>query len=192
MCASDENDLEDLVAQEYQEVQSQQIKLRDIVLDDDISRPLGKGTITYQDLNFNSLISMRMEHQTRQAATGIRTQYTQMVDATRKPETIRRQLIRRFHEILKEEQGDIAPGTGSERKARHIISAKGGQTKESSDCDTAGNALNAIAAATSAADKVRHLDSRFILGILIMHSFTFIYSLLWHERSSSPSTRCHT
>ncbi len=153
----DEDDLEGLVAQEYQEIQSQKTILRNIVLDDNISKPFGRGLITHQDLNFESLVSMRVEHQTKQAATGIRTHYTQIVDPEKKPETIRRQLIRRFHEILKEEQGDIAPGTGSERRARHI-SAKGGQTKEFVASDAAhevtGNALNAITAATLAADKV--------------------------------------
>ena len=57
----------------------------------------------------------------------------------------------RIHEIVKEEQTDLAVGTGLERRARWI-SAKGGQTSDSSP--VARNTANAIATATTHAAKV--------------------------------------
>jgi len=56
---------------------------------------------------------------------------------------------------LKEEQDDLAIGTGLERKARWI-SAKGGQA--SSSKPAAGNAANAVVTATTQATKVSGIE----------------------------------
>jgi hypothetical protein len=44
-----------------------------IQLADDPSRPLDHGVMQYGDLDFEILINMRRQHQTKQAATGVRT-----------------------------------------------------------------------------------------------------------------------
>lgn len=64
---------------------------------------------------------------------------------------MRKKIICRFHEILKEEQDDRAVGTGLKRRARWI-SAKGGQASESNPAT--GNTANAVAVATTHAAKV--------------------------------------
>ena len=103
---------------------------------------------------------MRFQHQTRQAAAGVRTKGQRREE---KPsETMRKKIIRRLHEILREEQDDVAVGTGSERKARWTQAAKGGQ---SVDGTATGNTANAIAAATSNATKVRILIILQIIGL---------------------------
>jgi hypothetical protein len=72
--------------------------------------------------------------------------------AEEKPEeTMRKKIIRRFHEILKGEQDDRAVGTGLERQFRWI-SAKGGQV--SVGIPAIGNTANAVAVATTHAVKV--------------------------------------
>jgi len=63
-----------------------------------------------------------------------------------------KKIICRFHEILGEEQDDVAIGMGYECKARWTQAAKGGQ---SADRTATGNTANAIAAAMSNAKKVR-------------------------------------
>ncbi len=126
-------------------------------LDKPVHYALGKLTTSYNDLDFEGLVAMRGAHQTRQAATGVRTQHTQMRNAAKTPETIRKQLIRRFHEILREGQEEVAVGTGCERKARWV-SAKGGQASGIVSRDEpgnlTGNSFNAVAVATTATAKV--------------------------------------
>ena len=145
-----DGETEDLITQEYLEVQNDVNRLRELALDDETSKPLGKGTVTYQDLDFHALIGMRFQHQTRQAAAGVRTKgWWQNENPA---ETLQKKIIRRFHEILGEEQDDVAVGTGYERKAHWIQAAKGGQ---SADKAATGNTANAVAAATLNATKVR-------------------------------------
>ena len=105
----------------------------------------------YQDLDFNTLVEMCCLHQTHQAATGVRTKGATWEE--RPAETERKQLIRRFHEVLKEAQSDdVAAGSGVEQKVRWTgQAAKGGQVMAQ---ETSGNTANAIAAATSHAVKV--------------------------------------
>ena len=98
-----DNKREDVVAQEYQQVKKYNEELRKLVLDLDkpVHYALGKLTTSYNDLDFEGLVAMRVAHQTRQAATGVHTQHSQMRNAAKTPETIRNQLIRvrRFHEF---------------------------------------------------------------------------------------------
>lgn len=53
-----DGETEDLIAQEYLEVQNNVNRLHELAIDDETSKPLGKGTVTYQDLNFHALIKM--------------------------------------------------------------------------------------------------------------------------------------
>jgi len=89
-------------------------------------------------------------HQTRQAATCVRMKLGDITEEEPE-ETMRKKIICRFHEILKEEQDDCAVGTGLERRA-HWISAKGGQASDG--IPAAGNTANAVAVATTHAAKV--------------------------------------
>jgi hypothetical protein len=97
---------------------------------------------------------MRRKHQTQQAALGVRTK-SETVD---KPEiSMRQQLIRRFHEVLKEQQ-DHAIGTGCERAARWRAPAPGGREGQidglSAPALPSGNSANAAVAASAIAKKV--------------------------------------
>ena len=109
----------------------------------------------HQSLNVHQLVELRCQHQTRQAEDGIRTRS----EATKeKPEvSIRRQLIREFHAVLKEEQ-DLAVGTGCERNARWRAPAPSGQLGEAAGTRAAqftnGNSANAAAAAATIAKQV--------------------------------------
>lgn len=53
-----DGETEDLITQEYLEVQNDVNRLRELALDDETGKPLGKGTVTYQDLDFHALIEM--------------------------------------------------------------------------------------------------------------------------------------
>lgn len=128
-------------------------QVKDIILRDQGSRPLGMGSTKFEHLDFNLLVQMRREHETEQAKKGVRTSnYRGQTAANNKAVSERRQLIRKFHEVLKEEQEDHAVGTGYGRKARWTASAKGGQT--GTEDQVSGNTANAIAVATNLAVKV--------------------------------------
>ncbi|KAJ7433925.1 hypothetical protein B0H11DRAFT_1758325 [Mycena galericulata] len=95
-------------------------------------------------VDFSSLIEQRRQHQTKQAEKCTRTKTTRSVGAPDSEESLRRQLLRKFHEILKEDHSRAA-GSTVERQARWGISPTTG----------AGNAANAAAVAASVASKVR-------------------------------------
>ncbi|KAJ7292486.1 hypothetical protein C8J57DRAFT_1456964 [Mycena rebaudengoi] len=113
------------------------------------SKPLGRGEVTAQDLDFDLLVDLRRRHQTKQAASGVRTRFTQGHEKAEELST-RRQLIRRFHLVLKEEQSK-ATGTGLERAARWHAAAPGG--RNNSGPPLAGNTANAAVAASALAKK---------------------------------------
>ena len=109
----DEDELEVVVADEFAQVQ--QIAefyktLPALKVRDEPTRPLGHGSMQYDDLDFEALINMRQQHQTKQATSGVCTRKS-------KPEksTIRGQIIRKFHQALKEAQDEKAAGTGKLR-----------------------------------------------------------------------------
>jgi len=88
------------------------------------SKPFGQGTLGIESLNLDALIKMRSQHQTRHATLAVHTQGSQNNIAAsaegserQKEESIRRQILREMHAILKEQQGQGA-GTGKERAAR--------------------------------------------------------------------------
>ncbi|KAJ6607746.1 hypothetical protein B0H10DRAFT_2194734 [Mycena sp. CBHHK59/15] len=93
----------------------------------ELSKPLRLGTTGASDINFDFLVGLRRQHQAMQAARGVRTRVTGAVDVEKARElSVRQQLIRKFHLVLKEEQ-DVAVGTGLERGQRWRASAPGGR-----------------------------------------------------------------
>jgi hypothetical protein len=125
-------------------------------------KPLGRGYLQYEDLDYEMLVSMRRQHQTRQAALGVRNKKPK--EKGDRTVSIRRQTIVQFHEALKAAQDEIAIGTGKEREARWRQSARGG-TRSLTDglaapVPASGNAYNADVNATIVAQKV--FSSHFI------------------------------
>ena len=145
----DEEELEGVIAEECAQVQrvSEIYKtLPAVRLQDEPSRPLGHGTVRYGDLDFEALIEMRRKHQTKQAATGVRTTKSKPTSGT-----LRGRIIREFHQALKEAQDEQAVGTGIERKARWRQPAPGGRDGIIDGAHApdlaAGNSANAAATA---------------------------------------------
>ena len=135
--------------------------LPQLKFDNKDKKPLGHGYLQYEDLDYEMLVSMQWQHQTRQAALGIRNKKPkEKGDGT----SIRQQTIVWFHEALKVAQDEIAIGTGKEREARWRQSARGG-TRSLTDglaapVPASGNAYNANVNATIVAQKV--FSSHFI------------------------------
>lgn len=145
--------LKELILEEFREIRDTSVQLKDLILHDQASRPLGMGSTKFDHLDFNLLVQMRQEHETEQAKKGVRTSnYRGQTGANKKEVSERQQLIRKFYEVLKEEQEDHAVGTGYGRKARWTVSAKGGQT--GTEDRVSGNTANAIVVATNLAVKV--------------------------------------
>ena len=99
------------------------------------------GAAQYDDLDFEMLVEMRRKHQTKQAASGVRMKKT--TKASDDTSGLRGQIIRQFHEALKEAQDERAAGTGLERDARWR-----------GEVPAAGNAANAAAAAAKVSKQV--------------------------------------
>lgn len=116
----DDDELEEAVSDEYARIQEvaqlRNIPIPAVQLPDCPSRPMGHGAIQYDDLDFEILINMRRQHQTKQAATGVRTKKFK-ADSSQET-TMRGKIIRELHETLKEAQDDVAIGTGADRGRR--------------------------------------------------------------------------
>jgi hypothetical protein len=115
----------------------------------------------YGDLDFEMLINMRRQHQTKQAATGVRTKKFK-TDSSHNT-TLRGKIIRELHEMMKEAQDDVAVGTGADRDRRWTASdnrapAPGGREGIIDGVPApdilAGNAANAALAAAAVAKRV--------------------------------------
>jgi hypothetical protein len=115
----DEEAEEEILAQEYAELQAATHVLPPVRVQDEVAQPLGRGVLTLETLDFKALIDMRRAHQTRQADKGVRTRHSRedQEDKKMKP-TLLGSIIHQFHEALKEAQDDQAIGTGYERSAR--------------------------------------------------------------------------
>ncbi|KAJ7488492.1 hypothetical protein B0H11DRAFT_2406543, partial [Mycena galericulata] len=119
--------------------------LPSVQIPSEVSKPFGRGAnADFANLDFKALINQRKQHQTRQAATCARIKQADPSgdSPVASEESLRRQILRKFHEILKEDQSR-AVGTGVVRKARWETAPK----------TTAGNAANAAAAASTLANK---------------------------------------
>ncbi|KAF7972553.1 hypothetical protein HWV62_17764 [Athelia sp. TMB] len=148
---ADEDAADESFAEECQQIMAAMPRrpdqLPEIQTSDSLSRPFGQGTIDTGALDLSALVTLRFKHQTRHAALAVRTRYevVENLDADaeqRKQEnSLKRELIKRFNEILKEQQGQ-GSSTGQERLARWRTGEPEAAT---------GNVANAAAAATKAA-----------------------------------------
>jgi hypothetical protein len=143
----DDELLEEITAEEYQHLCEFQTNLPELQTSDELSKPLGHGGITIDDLDFTPLVDMRRRHQTRQAALGVHTRKSKSTD----PDiTLKQNIVRSMREVLKE-QDDRAVGTGCECSARWGTS------------DATGNSANAAAAAVTLAKKVWIVSNLFYM-----------------------------
>jgi hypothetical protein len=109
------------------------------------SEPSKPFANAFETLDFKALVRQRKQHQTRQAARSARVKNTKPDEeeaSTVPVESTRHQLLRKYHELLKEDQSR-GVGTAVERLARWTTDPK----------PAAGNAVDAAAAAV--ATKVR-------------------------------------
>ncbi|KAJ7722682.1 hypothetical protein B0H16DRAFT_1334577, partial [Mycena metata] len=119
--------------------------------EDEASKPLGRGAFTSDAIDFDYLVELRRRHQTIQAAHGVRTRIVDQSSEKVKEVSLRQQLIKKMHLVLKEEQ-DHATGIGLERSARWHAPAPGGRgAKESETTLPAGNSANAALTAAAVA-----------------------------------------
>ncbi|KAJ7845022.1 hypothetical protein B0H14DRAFT_3685188 [Mycena olivaceomarginata] len=107
------------------------------------SKPFGHGLHNSANtLDFSPLIAQRLKHQTKHAEHCTRTKTTKLLPAAE--ETMRRQILRKFQELLKDSDQARTPSTAVERRARwNMGSMPAG----------AGNAANAAAVASAVASK---------------------------------------
>ena len=123
---------------------------------------------------------MRLQHQIRQAATGVRTKTsTQLLGSSKTTSVnnnehdeddpkasrtkILKSIVQRWHEVMRE-QKDLAVRTGLERGAQWKTSAKGAAKTETQS----GNAANAAAVGTESA-KTASLPAATDLPIINTH-----------------------
>jgi hypothetical protein len=130
-----------------------QVNLPAVQLPDQSSRPFGAGIVTPGDLDFQALVEMRRQHQTKHAMTGVRKRQSNSRS------TIRSNILQQFHSALRAAQDDTAVGTGLERGARWRAPAAGGRDGLVNGVHVpelaAGNSANAAMTATAAAKQVR-------------------------------------
>jgi hypothetical protein len=138
-----DEELAAIVAEEREQVSNVLRDLPKLQAPDERTKPFGLGEISIVDLDFDPLVKMRQIHQTHQAAFGIRTRLSKPSDAALDSDkSIKMQIVRRMHEVLKEEE-EHAVGTGYERAARW-----------GSKTEATGNTANAAAAAAAVARRV--------------------------------------
>jgi hypothetical protein len=150
--AIDEEGLEQVTSEEYVQVQQQVSALcntiRSLNLPDQLRRPLGHGETKISELDFDILINMKRDHETKQAVSGVRQH-----KARNSPNSIRTQLIQEFHNTLRDVQDEKAAGTGLERQTRWRTAAAGGRDGVVNGAHipepSSGNSANAVATATA-------------------------------------------
>jgi len=151
----DEDVAEEMLTEEYQQIHDMlSLSIRPLELPD---TPMNLFNANHHSLDLHQLIVLRRQHQTKQAEDGVcmRGEAT-----TEMPEvSLRRQLIREFHTVLKEEQ-ELAIGTGCERNARWRAPAPGGRLQKVNGAPASqlanGNSANAVASATMLAKQVEY------------------------------------
>ena len=163
----DNKELEEVISDEYARIQElsrlQNLSIPAVQLvADEPSRPLGHSTMQYSDLDFEMLINMRRQHQTKQAVTGMQTK--KFKEDSGHETTMRGKFIHKLHETLKEAQDNVAIGTGADRRGHwtdNRAPAPGGHEGivdgVAAPEVSAGNAANAALAAAAVAKRVsRH------------------------------------
>lgn len=113
----DEED--DLFAEECEAITaaltSTSMALPPLVIEDEHEQPLGKGTVTIDNLDLHQLVKVRQAHQTAYAAKGLRTRQTKpSANSNTEDETAQRKLLNEFHKLFRGSR----IGTGLERSVR--------------------------------------------------------------------------
>ncbi|KAJ7691884.1 hypothetical protein B0H17DRAFT_1133424 [Mycena rosella] len=87
------------------------------------SEVFGQSTnTTFEILDFKALVCQRRQHQTRQAATCTRIKGKNTDDVWTAPEeSTRRQILRKYHEILKEDQARAVKGGGAATRGTKLF-----------------------------------------------------------------------
>jgi len=181
--------MEEVIAEEYMQVQTTLKQLRNLPplqLPDEVSKPMGHGRLHYTQLDYKSLVDMRRNHQTKQAATGVRTRKADP-DSTA---SIRGQIVQEFHRVLRAAQDtESAVGTGLERQVRWRTAAPGGAegvvNGQKAKEPASGNSANAAAVAATAADQVSHL-----INVIVLLHCVYVSRLLFAVSACLRKQRC--
>lgn len=138
---------------------SLRVSIAPVCTNDEAAQPLGFGAIEpeYSAINFDTLVNWRLQHQSRHAALGVRTRGGVQIE-NQKAVSIRRQIIREFHVVLKESQ-EQGESTGVNRNNRWRAPAPGGRGGKINGVEAPtlenGNSANAAVAAGVATSAVR-------------------------------------
>ncbi|KAF8166954.1 hypothetical protein BJ912DRAFT_1149772 [Pholiota molesta] len=117
--ADDSERLEEVIANEYSQVHAVANRFKQplppLHLPDQatsLTAP-GHGSLSFDRLDFDLLVQMRRQHQTKQAAQGVRTKLSKSTNDDAST-ALRTQILREMHIALKEAQDTAAVGTGLE------------------------------------------------------------------------------
>jgi hypothetical protein len=140
----DEEEAEEMLAEDRRHIsETLRINISPIHVADESSQPFGFGgtRIDLNALDLDTLVEWRLQHQTQHAALGVRTKVGGATEETNEL-SMRRQLIRQFHEVLKQEQ-NRGECTGVNRDIHWCAPALAN-----------GNSANAAQSVSAAAAKV--------------------------------------
>ena len=154
-----EEEAEEMLAEDRRHInETLHINIPPIHVADQNSQPFGFGS-TRTDINaldLDTLVEWRLQHQSRHAALGVRTKVGGSTEETNEL-SMRRQLIRRFHEVLRQEQ-NRGECTGINRDIHWRAPAPGGRdgwiAGAGAPALANGNSANAAQSASAAASKV--------------------------------------
>lgn len=157
-----EDEADDIVAEDRRNIrEALKFRIAPICAPDEITQPLGYGATEpdYTSISLDTLVEWRLNHQTRQAANGVRVKKGPSNSKSPQEISARRQLIRGFHQVLKEEEQERGICTGSNRNLHWSRTpAAGGRDGEINGAaalaPSNGNSLNAVVVATAVANKV--------------------------------------
>ncbi|KAJ8700697.1 hypothetical protein PTI98_003700 [Pleurotus ostreatus] len=151
----DEEAIEESLAEEYSNICTS-LRLANVSTLSVPSKPLGQGSFTMNEISFTDLINYRRLHQTQHALKATRVQLRENSDEDldylpKPPQSLRLQLTREFHAILREDQfRGVTTGLG---RAKRIQGS-------ADSTPTIGNAANAVLAADAVTRKNAETRSR--------------------------------
>ncbi|KAK1222121.1 hypothetical protein PQX77_015048 [Marasmius sp. AFHP31] len=122
-------------------------------LPDELSKPLGQGHTTLEDISYSALVDLRRQNQTLQAALGTRT------STTRKPSTtqsLSQQILDRYNTIRRESRDREYSSAGQNRAARWTTAPKGDGSHPTTLSGNSANAAVSAAASIKKAAVRRH------------------------------------
>ncbi len=141
--------MEESLAEDYSNIRTS-LRLADVAVPSVPSKPLGQGSLATNEISFTDLINYRRLHQTQHALKATRVQLRENTDEDLEhlptpPQSLRLQLTREFHAILREDQlRGVTTGLG---RAKRIQGS-------ADSTPTVGNAANAVLAADAVTRKV--------------------------------------